>query len=169
MSKRLAAATILRRARPFAASLSPLDIRLTTNLGADGLTGILSCLHEFGHGLYEHQIPESLAHLPTGTGASLGLHESQSRLWENLVGRSEPFWRFFYPRLQEVFPEQLGGVAAVTGAYMAGLLIARTRLVHTVSEGLNWIAYSFFVPVFFVAISVQANFASLISAPLLAA
>ncbi len=63
--------------------------------------------------------------------------------------------------------EQLGGVAAVTGAYMAGLLIARTRLVHTVSEGLNWIAYSFFVPVFFVAIGVQANFASLASAPLL--
>ncbi len=67
-------------------------------------------MHEYGHGLYEHQIPDSFAHLPIGTAASLGLHESQSRLWENLVGRSEPFWRFFYPRLQRVFPDQFGGV-----------------------------------------------------------
>jgi Kef-type K+ transport system membrane component KefB len=65
--------------------------------------------------------------------------------------------------------QELGGVAAVTGAYMAGLLIARTQLVHTVSEGLNWLAYSFFVPLFFVGIGIQANFGSLASAPALVA
>src|SRR5437763_14394387 len=67
-------------------------------------------MHEYGHGLYEHQIPRRFSHLPIGAHASLGMHESQSRLWENLVGRSLPFWRFFYPRVQEVFPEQLGSV-----------------------------------------------------------
>jgi carboxypeptidase Taq len=67
-------------------------------------------MHEYGHGLYQHQIPDRFAHLPIGAAASLGMHESQSRLWENLVGRSLPFWRFFYRRVQEVFPEQLRDV-----------------------------------------------------------
>ena len=67
-------------------------------------------MHEYGHGLYSHQQPEHLERLPTGGPCSLGIHESQSRLWENLVGRSLPFWQFFYPRLQATFPEQLGGV-----------------------------------------------------------
>jgi Kef-type K+ transport system membrane component KefB len=65
--------------------------------------------------------------------------------------------------------ERIGGVAAVTGAYMAGLLIARTRLIHTVTEGLNWVAYSFFVPLFFVGIGFKADFRSLAEAPGLAA
>jgi carboxypeptidase Taq len=95
---------------PFAAGAGIDDIRITTHYYPDDLESVFSTMHEYGHGLYEHQIPAALAPLPTGTGASLGLHESQSRLWENLVGRSEPFWRFFYPRLQEVFPEQLGGI-----------------------------------------------------------
>jgi len=63
--------------------------------------------------------------------------------------------------------EELGGVAAVTGAYMAGLLVSRTQLVHSVSHGLNWVAYGFFVPLFFVGIGMQANFGSLREAPLL--
>jgi len=65
--------------------------------------------------------------------------------------------------------ERIGGVAAVTGAYMAGLLLSRTRLVHTVMLGLNWIAYSFFVPVFFVSIGFKADFHSIVVAPGLAA
>lgn len=67
-------------------------------------------MHEYGHGLYEHQVAQELERTPLGTGVSLGVHESQSRMWENLVGRGLPFWRFFYPRLQEIFPEQLGDV-----------------------------------------------------------
>jgi carboxypeptidase Taq len=57
-----------------------------------------------------HQLPREVAHLPVGSHASLGIHESQSRMWENLVGRSFPFWRFFYPRLQEIFPKPFAGI-----------------------------------------------------------
>jgi carboxypeptidase Taq len=67
-------------------------------------------MHEYGHGLYEHQVAPELDRTPLGSGVSLGLHESQSRMWENLVGRSRPFWRFFFPRAQELFPGQLGSV-----------------------------------------------------------
>jgi carboxypeptidase Taq len=67
-------------------------------------------MHEYGHGLYEHQVDQELDRSPLASGVSLGLHESQSRMWENLVGRSLPFWRFFYPRLQDRFPAELGSV-----------------------------------------------------------
>ncbi len=95
---------------PFASGAGIDDVRITTHYYEDSLKSLFSTMHEYGHGLYEHQIPRRFAHLPIGTGASLGLHESQSRMWENLVGRSMPFWRFFYPRLQEVFPTQFRGV-----------------------------------------------------------
>jgi carboxypeptidase Taq len=95
---------------PFATALSNADIRLTTRFNDDELSGILSCLHEFGHGVYERQVDERLSRTPLGTGASAAFHESQSRLWENLVGRRLSTWRHFYPRLQETFPEQLRGV-----------------------------------------------------------
>ena len=67
-------------------------------------------MHEYGHGLYSHQQPKHLERLPTGGPCSLGIHESQSRLWENLVGRSRPFWQLFYPRLQATYPEQFADV-----------------------------------------------------------
>jgi len=95
---------------PFAANAGIDDIRITTHYYDDSPRGLYATMHEYGHGLYEHQIPRRIAHLPIGSHASLAMHESQSRLWENLVGRSTPFWRFFYPRLQDVFPEQLGDV-----------------------------------------------------------
>jgi carboxypeptidase Taq len=89
---------------PFAASLSHEDIRLTTRLHPEDVSGILSCLHEFGHGVYERQVDPRYFRTPLGTGASSAFHESQSRLWENVVGRRLSTWRFFYPRLQEAFP-----------------------------------------------------------------
>jgi carboxypeptidase Taq len=95
---------------PFASTISHADIRLTTHFGADDLTGILSCLHEFGHGLYERQIDDRYSRTPLQGGASSAFHESQSRLWENVVGRRLSTWRFFYPRLQETFSERLGDV-----------------------------------------------------------
>ena len=67
-------------------------------------------MHEFGHGVYEWGVDESFARTPLHSGVSLGLHESQSRTWENLVGRSRSFWRYFYPQLQETFASQLGSV-----------------------------------------------------------
>jgi carboxypeptidase Taq len=95
---------------PFASGPGRNDVRITTNYHPDSLHSLFSTMHEYGHGLYSHQQPEHLERLPTGGPCSLGIHESQSRLWENLVGRSRPFWQLFYPRLQETYPEQLAGV-----------------------------------------------------------
>jgi len=94
---------------PFASGPAMQDIRITTRYFAGNLDGLFATMHETGHGLYEHQIDQSLERTPLARGASLGLHESQSRMWENLVGRSLPFWRHFFPRLQELFPEALAG------------------------------------------------------------
>jgi carboxypeptidase Taq len=65
-------------------------------------------MHEFGHGLYERQLDRVLDRTPLGSGVSMALHESQSRMWENLVGRSLPFWRHFFPQAQEVIPALRG-------------------------------------------------------------
>jgi carboxypeptidase Taq len=95
---------------PFASGAGIDDVRITTHYHPDSLESLFSTMHEYGHGLYNHQLPAHLERLPIGQSCSLGIHESQSRLWENLVGRSEPFWRFFYPRLQAAYPERLGDV-----------------------------------------------------------
>jgi carboxypeptidase Taq len=94
-------------AHPFMSSPGFGDVRLTTRWES-GLNWLFGAIHEFGHGVYERDIPAALARTPLGGGVSLGLHESQSRTWENLVGRSRPFWQFFYPQLQEAFPEHFG-------------------------------------------------------------
>ena len=77
-------------------------MRLTTRYAEDDLhaTSIFSTMHEAGHGLYEHGGDASLDRSPLATGCSSALHESQSRLWENVIGRSLPFWRWFYPRFR---------------------------------------------------------------------
>jgi carboxypeptidase Taq len=95
---------------PFMTSPGHRDIRLTTNFRPDDLSSVFGTMHEFGHGIYERGVDESLARTPLHSGVSLGLHESQSRTWENLVGRSRSFWRYFYPRLQETFQAQLGSL-----------------------------------------------------------
>jgi carboxypeptidase Taq len=97
-------------AHPFMATPGAGDIRLTTNTRPGDLTSLFAMMHEFGHGLYEWGVDRSFARTPLGSGVSYGVHESQSRTWENLVGRSRPFWRWFYPRLQQSFPSQLGPV-----------------------------------------------------------
>jgi carboxypeptidase Taq len=94
---------------PFAQALGSEDIRVTTRYFDDRLEGLFGTMHETGHGLYEHQVDLALDRTPLGGGVSLGFHESQSRMWENLVGRSLPFWRHFFPRLQESFPSALAG------------------------------------------------------------
>ena len=98
---------------PFATNSCPTDIRLTTRYSEENLESVFSSMHEFGHGCYEHQVDPSLDRTLLCSGASLGLHESQSRMWENLVGRSLPFWRHFFPKIQDAFP-QLGSVELET-------------------------------------------------------
>src|SRR6266568_8225415 len=95
---------------PFMTTPGKSDIRITTNFRPDGLSSVFASMHEFGHGVYEWGVDPKLRRTPLGSGVSLGVHESQSRTWENLVGRSRPFWHWFYPRLQEAFPSQLGTV-----------------------------------------------------------
>ncbi|HWQ22800.1 MAG TPA: carboxypeptidase M32 [Gaiellaceae bacterium] len=95
---------------PFETTFGLGDIRLTTRYSEDDLSSLFTAMHECGHGLYEAGVSPALERTPLCSGASMALHESQSRLWENLVGRSLPFWRWFYPRVQEAFPEQLGHV-----------------------------------------------------------
>ncbi len=99
---------------PFAASMATTDVRLTSRYPEHELMGLFATMHEYGHGLYEHQVDPALERTPLARGTSLAIHESQSRMWENLVGRSRPFWRFFYPELQRVFPEQFSGVELET-------------------------------------------------------
>ncbi|MGZ6581601.1 MAG: carboxypeptidase M32 [Gaiellaceae bacterium] len=97
---------------PFASGTGITDIRITTRYFKEHLGGLFGTMHEFGHGLYEHQIDPSLERSPLARGVSLGMHESQSRMWENLVGRSLPFWRRFFPRLQQHFPDDYAGYDA---------------------------------------------------------
>ena len=96
---------------PFAATLGLGDIRLTTRYSEDDLHSLFTAMHECGHGLYEYGVSPALDRTPLGEGVSSALHESQSRLWENVVGRSLPFWRWFYPRVQESFPDRLADVS----------------------------------------------------------
>ena len=99
-------------AHPFTTSFSVSDVRLTTRVNEHFLPAALfGTLHECGHGLYEQGVDPALDRTPLADGTSLGMHESQSRLWENLVGRSRAFWTHYYPKLQAAFPEQLGDVA----------------------------------------------------------
>jgi carboxypeptidase Taq len=96
---------------PFCTGFDPGDVRLTTRVFEKHLPACLfGLIHEAGHGLYEQGLDPKLTRTPIGNPISLGVHESQSRLWENLVGRGRPFWRHFLPRLKRVFPRQLEGV-----------------------------------------------------------
>jgi carboxypeptidase Taq len=97
-------------AHPFCTSFSNRDVRLTTRYREQDLESVWSTLHEAGHGLYAHGIADDLLRTPLAGAPSLGLNESQSRTWENLVGRSRPFWTHWYPALQETFPSQLASV-----------------------------------------------------------
>ncbi len=90
---------------PFMCTPGEGDVRITTNFRPDDLTSIFASMHEFGHGVYEWGVDPSLQRTPLGSGVSLGVHESQSRTWENLVGRSRAFWRYFYPQLQQTFSQ----------------------------------------------------------------
>ncbi|SET44991.1 carboxypeptidase M32 [Paenibacillus sp. NFR01] len=98
---------------PFATGLNLGDVRITTHYILDNMpSAVFSSLHEGGHALYEQNIDPAFAGTPLAQGASMGIHESQSRLWENMIGRSRGFWQHYYGSLQQHFPEQLAEVDA---------------------------------------------------------
>ncbi len=104
-----------RSAHPFTTSFTPADVRLTTRIYREQpQVAIFASIHEAGHALYEQGVPMDLARTPLGSGASMAVHESQSRMWENTVGRSRPFWQYWLPHLQDSFPGQLEGVTVET-------------------------------------------------------
>lgn len=100
---------------PFMIKFSLGDVRITTRFKeGDFRDGLFSTIHESGHAMYEQGISMAYDGTPLAGGTSSGVHESQSRLWENLVGRSRGFWTYFYPRLQQRFPQQFGNVSLDT-------------------------------------------------------
>ncbi|HVN15231.1 MAG TPA: carboxypeptidase M32 [Anaerolineales bacterium] len=101
-----------RAPHPFTTTFSVNDVRITTRFEADKPIAMLfSTMHETGHALYELGSKQEFDRTPLMGGASLAIHESQSRMWENLVGRSMAFWEYFYPKLQKTFSSQLGEVS----------------------------------------------------------
>ena len=96
---------------PFTTEFSIGDVRITTRVDEHDLNNALfSTIHETGHAMYEQGVAPGFEGTPLAGGTSSGVHESQSRLWENVVGRSRGFWQFHYPKLQTVFPDALTNV-----------------------------------------------------------
>ncbi len=99
-------------AHPFTTSFHPTDVRITTRVNErDPRSCLFSLIHEGGHALYDQGLETEAFGTPLGEALSMGIHESQSRLWENGVGKSRAFWEHFYPRLQQAFPTQLEGIS----------------------------------------------------------
>ncbi|MCP4583766.1 MAG: carboxypeptidase M32 [candidate division Zixibacteria bacterium] len=96
---------------PFCTTIGSGDVRITTRYNRDHFAqAFFGIMHETGHGLYEQGLDPQYSGLPMGDSISLGIHESQSRMWENIVGRSKPFWKYFFPRARQVFWEALSDV-----------------------------------------------------------
>lgn len=97
---------------PFTTGFGIDDVRITTRFDPErAASALFSTMHEGGHAMYEQGVKASLRRTPLANGASMAVHESQSRMWENLVGRSLAFWKYFYPRLVKIFPQQLKNVS----------------------------------------------------------
>jgi carboxypeptidase Taq len=104
-----------RTVHPFETAFSTNDVRITTRYESDFLNpALFGTMHEAGHAMYEQGVGQNLDGTLLAGGASLGMHESQSRMWENVVGRSRAFWQHFYPQLQQTFPAQLAEISLDT-------------------------------------------------------
>ena len=124
-------------AHPFTTSFHPTDVRVTTRVFEKDLPSCLfSCIHEGGHGLYEQGLPQEQYGTPLGEAISLGIHESQSRLWENNVGRSKAFWTHFFPSLQQHFPSQLGAISL--DAFHAALNRVKPSLIRVEADEVTY-------------------------------
>ncbi len=122
---------------PFMTKFSLGDVRITTRVKENDLSeALFSTLHETGHALYEQGIDMSLEATPLAGGTSAGVHESQSRLWENLVGRSRGFWQHYYPKLQAAFPNQLKSVPLDT--FYAAINKVQRSLIRTDADEVTY-------------------------------
>jgi carboxypeptidase Taq len=122
---------------PFTTSFAPTDVRVTTRVDENNFTSLLwSSIHEGGHALYEQGLLEEYYGLPLGQAASLSIHESQSRLWENCIGRGIHFWKYFYPKLQQYFPQQFAGISLVH--FYKGVNKVEPSLIRTEADELTY-------------------------------
>lgn len=122
---------------PFTTSFNARDVRITTRIDDRNFNSMTwSCIHETGHALYEQGLPAGYYGLPLGEYTSLSIHESQSRLWENNVGRSLNWWRTIYPRLQLTFPDRLG--ATSLEQFYKGINKVTPSLIRTEADELSY-------------------------------
>jgi len=122
---------------PFTTSFGNTDVRVTTRINEQDFSSMTwSCIHELGHALYEQGLPQDQYGLPLGEAASLGIHESQSRLWENNVGRSLAFWEYFFPVVQQKFPAQLSNISVVE--FYRSINKTESSLIRTEADELTY-------------------------------
>jgi carboxypeptidase Taq len=122
---------------PFSTSFSPQDVRITTRIDENDFGNMTwSCIHETGHALYEQGLPVEQYGLPLGEACSYSIHESQSRLWENNVGRSKNFWQHYYPQLQQHFPQQLK--SASLDQFYKGINKVQPSLIRTEADEISY-------------------------------
>jgi carboxypeptidase Taq len=121
---------------PFTTSLGHHDHRVTNRYNPQSLEFIFSALHEGGHALYEQNIAEEFASTALDTGVSLGIHESQSRLWENIIGRGLPFWQYFYPELRKSFPRQFQELPVEE--FVRGLNLVQPGLIRVEADEVSY-------------------------------
>ena len=126
-----------KSAHPFTTSFHPTDVRVTTRVFEHDMPSCLfSCIHEGGHGLYDQGLLPKYYGTPLAEPISLGIHESQSRLWENCVGRSQPFWLHFYPLLQRTFPGQLNHIPF--DEFYAAINMVKPSLIRVEADELTY-------------------------------
>ena len=122
---------------PFCSGIGPGDTRLTTRYNVhDFVDAFFGVLHETGHGLYDQGLDPAHFGTPMGSAVSLGIHESQSRLWENLVGRSRAFWEHFYPQARQSFPGPLGHVSL--DAFLFAVNDVRPSFIRTEADEVTY-------------------------------
>ncbi|GBU11184.1 carboxypeptidase M32 [Erysipelotrichaceae bacterium] len=124
-------------AHPFSQSFSNDDARITTRyVEHDIYSSIFSILHEFGHAIYEQNIAEKLTMTPLGSGISMGIHESQSRFYENMIGRSESFWNPIYPAIQAFFPDSFADVCLAD--FIASINLVEQSFIRVEADELTY-------------------------------
>ncbi len=122
---------------PFSISFNSRDVRITTRIAEHDFGNMTwSCIHEAGHALYEQGLPESQYGLPLGEACSYSIHESQSRLWENNVGRGLPFWKQYYPLLQKHFRDPFGAVQLEE--FYRGINKVQPSLIRTEADEISY-------------------------------
>jgi carboxypeptidase Taq len=122
---------------PFTTNFSSQDVRITTRIDENDFANMTwSTIHEVGHALYEQGLPAEEYGLPSGEYTSLSIHESQSRIWENCVGRGKEFWQFYYPRLQNYFPEQFKNVSLEE--FVSAINKVQPSLIRTEADELTY-------------------------------